>query len=863
MAKKHKSTQFKQQTQKTEKQPVQKGKQPATENFWSKNQNSILAIGGLYLILLFFFAPVIFQGMGLSPAPDMLAVAGMNEMGEEALSGGEFPLWNPTLFCGIPMFASLQYALFTYPPEYIIRVVSYVFGPSHYRIWFFHYLLAGFFAFLLARHFKFGKFASWLTAIAYAFSPQLIILVDVGHGSKLMGMTYLPLLWLLIDRLRQKPNLGGAAVLGLAFAVEILALHPQVAAYGGMMMGLYIIYYGVRAIVKKQIQPWLKTTGLWIAALALSLAISAVLWMSVLDYSRFSIRGSTGAGVAGGGVDWGYATGWSFHPLESVTFIYPFFLGFGGEIEYRGRAYPTYWGTVGSPDGTPFTQNSMYFGITTLMLAIFAMAATKKNKWGFALSLALAGWLLSFGKYLPILYGPLYHALPLFNKFRAPVMSQVLLLLPMALLAGMGLQALIDRFKKGIASDKIAKILYWLSGIAFFKILILLAIPGFFSGFYKAFADIIRPGTDPGMLKAAESFARNDAMIVLLIIGVLAGGTALALKKKFSWHIVVGLILISLVVDLWRINANTIDPQPMSSQQSFLRPEGVVKFMQKDEDKFRIHPIMKAVRPRDPRYNNANWWSYFGFESTTGYFGAKLANYQKFMNAFDLEGWTTLYLKPEVLDALNVRYIITSRRIEDQFAEIQRQGLGGPARSAAEYGVHLIETRGGAYLYKNPGELPRARMVSDYRVISDFTETLQEMMRGAWDPTREVLVDQEPLVKPEKAGESSARIIAYERELVKIKVHAAAPKILVLADTYYPSGWIAKIDGEETPILRADGVVRAIAVPAGDHEIVFTFKPKWFYTGLYISLISIIGLAVWFVIWILGRVKKRNLDRPD
>ena len=313
--------------------PVKKGKKTddIKTGFWSVHGGSILAIAGLYLLIAIFFAPVVFQGMGLAPAADMIAAAGMYEMGEAAIKSGHFPLWNPTLFCGLPMFASLQYALFVYPPEFIIRALSHIFGVGNYRVWLFHFLMAGIFMCLLARHYGAGRLGSWLAGAAYAFSPQLVVLAEVGHGSKLMAMTFLPLILLTLDRLRLKPSLGRAAALGAVFAIEILALHPQVAAYGALMMGLYLIYFGVSYIIRKEYGSLGKLVLFLSGAMILSLVLSAVLWVSVLDFARFSIRGATAGAAAGAGLDWAYATGWSFHPLESITYLFPRFMGFGGE----------------------------------------------------------------------------------------------------------------------------------------------------------------------------------------------------------------------------------------------------------------------------------------------------------------------------------------------------------------------------------------------------------------------------------------------------------------------------------------------------------------------------------------------------
>ena len=832
-------------------------------DFWTKNRGTLIALGGLYLLILIFFAPAVFQGMGLTPAADMMAVAGMNKLGDDAISSFRFPLWNPTLFCGLPMFASLQYALFTYPPEFLIRIASYIFGFGDYRIWFFHYLLAGFFTYLLARHFGIGKIAAWIAGAAYAFSPQLIVLVDVGHGSKLMGMTYLPLIWLMIDRLRLRPSFGRAAVLGAVFAVEILALHPQIAAYGGMLMALYILYYGISAIVKGDLGNWLKTASLWIGAMILSLAVSAVLWMSVLDYARFSIRGASDSGIGGAGVSWEYATGWSFHPIESITYLFPSFFGFSGS---------TYWGTVGTPDGTPFTQNPMYFGIVILFLLVVSLAALRRNKWGFPVALGACAWVLSFGKYLPVLYSPMFLALPLFNKFRAPVMGQVLLLLPAAILAGMGFQYLLDTVRTGKAKKKLTKLFWWVAGITAGLAFLFLVSEGLFRSLYLTIAGMVRDNIDPRVLVPAERIARLDAVRVLFFASVLAGAAALALKRKIAWQVLAVVFLAVFIIDLWQIDRKLVNFTPPRQQKLLFQPEGVVKFLSRDSDKFRVHALDKGYPAIywqrqlgiSSNTNPANWLSYWGIESTTGYFGAKPGPFQKLMTASGLDAnapysWHLLYNRPQLLDALNVRYILTTVPLTDIFSEIEKQTGREAARSVDDYRLEFmpreIRPGAGALIYRNMRELARVRTVSAYRVVQDFDATLSEMTRGQWNPAMEVLLDREPNPKPETGGVTTAQVLSYRAEAIDIQVNTSVPKLMVLADSYYPSGWTAYLDGEPVPILRADGVLRAVAVPEGDHRIEFRFKPKWFYAGLTISVASIVILLAWFGIWIAGRKK--------
>lgn len=74
------------------------------------------------------------------------------------------------------------------------------------------------------------------------------------------------------------------------------------------------------------------------------------------------------------------------------------------------------------------------------------------------------------------------------------------------------------------------------------------------------------------------------------------------------------------------------------------------------------------------------------------------------------------------------------------------------------------------------------------------------------------------------------------------------PGFVVLADTYYP-GWQAILDGEKTTIYRANSILRAIYVPAGQHTITFTFRPPDFFIGLGISGLTLISCIFVILKW--------------
>jgi len=63
----------------------------------------------------------------------------------------------------------------------------------------------------------------------------------------------------------------------------------------------------------------------------------------------------------------------------------------------------------------------------------------------------------------------------------------------------------------------------------------------------------------------------------------------------------------------------------------------------------------------------------------------------------------------------------------------------------------------------------------------------------------------------------------------------------VTSDAYYP-GWRVMVNSSPASLLRADYVLRGVAVPAGQHIVRFIFRPESLHKGLVISMASLLAL---------------------
>jgi len=169
----------------------------------------------------------------------------------------------------------------------------------------------------------------------------------------------------------------------------------------------------------------------------------------------------------------------------------------------------------------------------------------------------------------------------------------------------------------------------------------------------------------------------------------------------------------------------------------------------------------------------------------------------------------------------------------------------GTSRNLSIDPAYRLVHSGDVKIYQNLTVLPRAFVVHQARTIASEEEALNLMRSPAFDLAGEVLlVDEEAMETGPAGAESSARIMSYEPEQVRIHASLDSPGYLMLTDAYYP-GWEAEVDGAPAPIERADLYFRAVYLTPGTHEITFTYAPSSARVGLGLSLAALIvwGLA--------------------
>jgi hypothetical protein len=197
-----------------------------------------------------------------------------------------------------------------------------------------------------------------------------------------------------------------------------------------------------------------------------------------------------------------------------------------------------------------------------------------------------------------------------------------------------------------------------------------------------------------------------------------------------------------------------------------------------------------------------------------------------------------------LFDLLGVRAVLLDARAPSRPPAVQAFVAG--LEPAARCVVPTMHGRAPVEIFANPHALPRAFLVTDVESAAGAEDALRRLLDADFDPRRTALVEG-ALVLPRGEGGApqppgEAEITAYEAERVVVRTRSAAPSLLVLTDSFDPA-WAATRNGEPAEILPADALFRGVALPAGEWEVEFRYRPRAFQLGVAFCAATLLVLA--------------------
>ncbi len=163
-------------------------------------------------------------------------------------------------------------------------------------------------------------------------------------------------------------------------------------------------------------------------------------------------------------------------------------------------------------------------------------------------------------------------------------------------------------------------------------------------------------------------------------------------------------------------------------------------------------------------------------------------------------------------------------------------------------GNYRLIHSGDVKIYSNLDVQPRAFWLSDWQWQPDSSAAVTAMQAAEFDPRETAVLipnpsapQPMPSIKP--TSPATVNIISYTPESISIQTQSESDGLLVLTDAFYP-GWQTAVDGEPAPLYQTNGMFRGVFVPAGTHEIVFSYESQGMENGRIISLVALLLLLL-------------------
>jgi hypothetical protein len=748
---------------------------------------------GLFAAALAFYYPLVFLGRALVDYDAFVYFYPQRVFLARSLVSGRIPLWDPDLFLGAPFLANPQTAVL-YPPSWL-----FVLGPvqSVYAAQLvLHAFLSAFFTYLLVRH-ALGvlPLAAAIGGLAYAFGGFAV--GQVGHLNQISAAAWLPAVLLAYDRFTVTRRVYWLALGALALGLQLMAGHPQETYMTLIVLG---IFAAVRA-------PWRSVPRLvWCAAGGASMcllggALSAAQLLPTLELAPLSIRGE--------GVNWRDAVAGSLPAYLAVRAL-----------------LPPFWISV------PYTEYLGYVGVTPVTLGLAAVMLGRWRPALFGLLVSFLGVFLALGEN-NALYPVVFSSVPGFDTFRVPARWLLLWQFGAAVLAALGANW-IGRGARVRLRDRWV----WARGVLLALILV------------TAVAWQDQQGEPFPQRRTPFAFAAIAA-------ATLATGTLPHIGRPL---LAVGMLAAMTGGELWATAdaspARQAPPPAFTEGQTveWLRGHGVTdqqrllslarpEYVPAVEGEVRaglpalpetlVQSVLVAQKWHDTLTPNVPLQ--FGFNTADGYDGGVLP----------LLRW--LHLSALLVDSPRPDGVVLTR-LEGLPSDRQLDLLGvryliANAETPGRPDMQLVDF-GDLRLFARSSSVPLALVVFGATPVKDEAAALARLAGADFDSNREVVIESDAAASlaSQSAGVAvTPDVVGPERWHARVSL--SEPGYLLQREAWYP-GWRARVDGRDTPVLRADGLFRAVRLDVGEHDVEIFFDSASFNRGAFVTLAGLLVIMV-------------------
>jgi hypothetical protein len=763
---------------------------------------------GIVGLALFLLVDVLFRGRAFFERDLFWIYFPVAESFVRAVAEGAFPLRDTAIGFGQPLLANPNMQVL-YPPTWLHLIMAP--DRAFSLIVLMHFLIGGLGAAALCWHWSRSRGASFLAGASWMVSGPFLSAVNVWHHFD--GATWVPWVLLAFERLLEQPGVTRMLLLGAVFGIQGLAGSADLCIMSALLAGLRLLCEG-RELTEFRVR---RSILLSLGSLVVAVTLAAGIWMPAGEILRSSARSALSRAER---------TEWSIHPAVAVEFVFPTQIGsLPLNLESRNRL----------TDGRPPFLKSLFLGPLIVPLIVAGLMNTA-IRFRLRLFLGLGGLLAglgSLGRHTPV-YDWLVAFIPPLGLCRYPSKGAIPLSLLAALLAAIGASSFsLDRPRRAALAAAAGTAL--LGGLLFFQ------VPWLMDG-------LVDPSN--GAATADSIFQVRSLLLlsaVLLVLLAVSLGTG---RRAFAGVVVA----LGVVLSVW-INRDinpTVSREALAFRPpyaSLFRESGLGRLYAFD---YLHYPARSAqifdrsaliVPGKLPGLDSASAFITVVRSAlmapTGGAWGIEYAW------DYDLYGLHDLHLR-----GLS-RYM---REIEGQPGFLRLLQIANVTRLVAlhtsPFGALLLEGSIPMPLpeplsvFRVPGALPRAYAVSGARLLPT-TEAHATILDPAFEPSREVILDAGRALPVSGSFTSVVAITTRRSDRIVLDATLNEDGHVVLVEGFLP-GWHATVDGLDVPVRRANALFVAAGVPAGRHQVVFTYRPLSAVAGVALTSLSFVALLLYF-----------------
>jgi hypothetical protein len=752
------------------------------------------------ILLALLFQDFFFTDSAFFERDSHLVEIPMRKHSVELLREGNFALWTDSHGNGQPFLANPKHAV-CYPTTWLYLLLPFFWAfKLHYLL---HFILIWLGLFCLSRGYGFSRPAAFMTGSIFVFSGML--LSSVEFYNHIAALAWMP--WILLVLVRpQGAFLGNGIKLALLWALLILAGAPYVIVITMILGGIQIIFHSKRAGER---------AALLLVSFCLALLVAAVQLYPTADLAQQSGRDLERQFV------------WSFQPLQFFNLTFPHIFG-----NDRQPGRNIFWGYFLFYNRYPLFY-SLYLGFGAVLLCLFGLKRPWDwRRWTLVLSICVCV-LLALGSNTPLVY--LQKILPPFSFIRFPVKYLMGAIFSLALLSGLGFEALlarVDTEKKPIYTPLLGAVALLVIFFVFKK-----AILKVLEDFFVISSPLAQTELAKGLSHGFLIFLAVSFCLLLFSLFVYKSK-----RPQFTW-LVVGIV----VLDLLLINRfiNPVLPTDFFSGSEYLRSDGRPLTVYRDE--FFPYDL------RDRLGSSRNMHRYF---RQSHYIFSGVGEGIRYVFNDDFYGLNGDEYN-RILEHLET---CSKNELIKILASAGCQIHIGPS-ALPELPTREEEIQGHSVFFQTlPEPLKSPQLIHDVVVAPTLQEKMSVFGRPDFNPGKTVIVEKALLFEKHAQENAETRIDVQKQThgFMRYAVKSSYPTLLVQSGNLR-AGWRASLDGERAEILKVNLTAKGVYIPAGEHEVELRYLPASFIRGALISGLSLSLLLLSAGIW---AIKKRRSSKP-